>query len=271
IPWNSLDETLYVAPSPVPSRHSPGMSTYKRPAHILELGEAFAISVPKHSMNQSSLINTAPNLDPYQFSSVCCMVVTLRNSMKLLKGYCKTLPALQSVVERLFDALDSVQVFVHDAQRARETESDLVRWVIILSAYLSSVQPGYMSEGIEYLCKVLQEQTDRISIQQALGRMRRTPETEQELDQFKQCFRYIEVALCRLQADLSLNSWRVRDEQARVFKLERMHPVMDALYDSTYQDLIEDGCHSNTRELLLERLSGWAHGLGTENIYWPLR
>ncbi|KAL5634526.1 hypothetical protein ACGC1H_002545 [Rhizoctonia solani] len=107
-----------------------------------------------------------------------------------------------------------------------------------------------------------------INIQKTLGRTDRMLETKQELDQFRQSFRRIEAALCRLQADTSLNSWRLCDQLAMDSKLRKMLPVMDALHDSTHSNLVKRHAYYPDTRSSFESVYGWAHGLGTESICW---
>ncbi|CAE6383820.1 unnamed protein product [Rhizoctonia solani] len=246
------------------------MSAFKRPTEILELGEPLVIAMKrtKYTTNQLPTSRTNANPDPSQLTDVYQMVTKLRSSMKLLKSCCVTLPTLRSAVEKSFDILNLIQVPACGAQSTREIESDLVRWIITLSAYLSSIQPRQMSERIEYFCKTLQEQMERINIQKAYGRTNRLLETKQELDQFRQSFRRIEAALCRLQADTSLNSWRLRNEKLMDSKLRKMLPVMDALHDSTHSNLVKRHAYYPDTMSSFESVYGWAHGLGTESICW---
>ncbi|CAE6450086.1 unnamed protein product [Rhizoctonia solani] len=75
----------------------------------------------------------------------------------------------------------------------------------------------------------------------------------------------IEALLKRLHDDIELKTWENIAEQFTETQLARLHPVLEATYNSSYARVIQRGsCTSGTRQDLLTMLQDWARPGDTE-------
>ncbi|CAE6467205.1 unnamed protein product [Rhizoctonia solani] len=197
------------------------------------------------------------------------IISTLKGSMSLLLKGCGIFTPLESVVQDIVDVLEAIECTTEGNQDIYQLLSGLPQWAIVLSAYLSESQPGRMSKWVNNIISVLREESDYIRTRQQHWGANKLAKSEEETEALRQCYCRIESSFRQLQTDASLSTWKIADDHFKASRLNELHAVYDARYDSSFSEKIErKGCLNNTRVMVLETIRQWVKDPSGAKVHW---
>ncbi|KAG8715036.1 hypothetical protein FRC08_011073 [Ceratobasidium sp. 394] len=209
--------------------------------------------------------------------------VALKTAFDALGRGVNVIPAFKSVADVIIDCINSIPAAAKNRKDYEDLASSIVATIGLLEEHLNNVNPAQMTKAVRNVIEELSRQADHIGDKQRRTRTERYLDAEQDIDDLMECYRRIETMLKKLQVNAILNVWKITNESLNVanenlratnenivnIRLERLHPVNQARYDSSVASQVRrTGCTPNTRQLVLQELQDWANDAQGAKIYW---
>ncbi|KAG8725248.1 hypothetical protein FRC09_004461 [Ceratobasidium sp. 395] len=138
-----------------------------------------------------------------------------------------------------------------------------------ISGFLSGNAPPSMTPSITILARGIEKEAERVANKLRRNKTGQYEEATEDVYEVLECYRRIQVLLNRLSLNANTNMWRIVDEQATQYRLDRLPHSAEAQYRSAKShSLGRSACTPNTRVYVLEELRAWAQNDKSQKIYW---
>ncbi|CAE6405732.1 unnamed protein product, partial [Rhizoctonia solani] len=180
----------------------------------------------------------------------------------------KIFPPLGSAIESLLLCLDGFEIAVRNHQDYEDlaieltTLSESLKHHMSESSILVSSSTNSAVMSIERLVAEIQDRLGHASG----GDIQDVDVDDQVLVRY---YRGIEAHFRLLQANASMSTRRILDEQLVNTRLEDLTPAKEAAYDSSLSSTISRrGCTQGTRVAVLTGLDNWLYDSTSSSVYW---
>ncbi|CAE6448323.1 unnamed protein product [Rhizoctonia solani] len=195
----------------------------------------------------------------------------LRESLQILGTTSSMFPPLSSAVGSLISCLDGFEASLQTRQEFRDLAIELATMIQSLQQYMIRSPSVFMSNSttnvIMALNRDVTEIRERLSYTSVPRRViRGAGMDEEELIRY---YRRIQSHFQQLQTSASMCAWSIANEQLVNARLERLNPVKQAAYDSSFStQMNRRGCTEGTRVGILDSLDSWLCNSAHSSIYW---
>ncbi|CAE7123852.1 unnamed protein product [Rhizoctonia solani] len=209
----------------------------------------------------------------------------LRISLQSLETGVEVFPPLKSAVGAFIGCLDIIQGVAQNRIDYEQLAEELQSMTDMVKQYAGELElepsngsianiaqqvpcsPSY--PGTDLLCRSIQRQVADIERKQDPGAGRWLLGMARDNEDVIRCYRQVEKIFRQLQTDLSMRTKKDMKTILEGTLLQRIAPVNDARYNSSYSDTIRRrACTAQTREAIQEGLRNWTVNPDAEKIYW---
>ncbi|KEP49861.1 vegetative incompatibility protein HET-E-1 [Rhizoctonia solani 123E] len=190
----------------------------------------------------------------------------LRTSLQYLHDSSSAVPTLSSAVGILLSCIDGLEAVAKN----REDYEELATTLCAMSDGLKQLSSsGSLSDSVSNLSLSIERQA--IEIRRKLDHIkansfRNANANEEELLKH---YRRVQSLFRQLQANASVNTWSMMNEQSVNSRLDTLHTVKEAVYDSSLSTQVSRrSCTEGTRTAILAGLDTWLLDTSSASIYW---
>ncbi|KAG8722014.1 hypothetical protein FRC09_006962 [Ceratobasidium sp. 395] len=256
---------------------------FKHPSHAL--GQVLHLQSPASSVqgvDQTRTVKPAPMPTNHVISTDEPGLFVLKNSFTALRNIAMTIPPIAPIVDPLAEFIEAISATAQNREDLEELARNIAISTRALVEHQNKLNPAHMTDSIDNLVSELTRQAEYISKKQERSSTMRYMDAERDADELVNCYRRIDALFRQLQSDAILSVWRIANENLAVasealvtanddytnIRLEGMHPVKEARYDSETTQVRRVGCTPNTRVAVLKGLVEWANDINGPRAYW---
>ncbi|CAE7051038.1 unnamed protein product [Rhizoctonia solani] len=193
----------------------------------------------------------------------------LATSLRALETGVELFPPLRSAVGAFIGCLDIVEKAAQNRADQEKLVNELQLMTDMLKKYAGELEQEPSNGSAANIAQCIQRQVVDIKQKHDYGTGRRLLDATHDQEDVIRCYRQVERLFRQLQTDLSM---RTKQEVRKIHEwtlLQRIAPVDDARYNSSYSDTIRRrACTAQTREAIHQELQKWTTNPETEMIYW---
>ncbi|KAF8684577.1 WD40 repeat-like protein [Rhizoctonia solani] len=226
------------------------------------------------SVNKTSILGAGANPIPDSSSNKPPnpALSGLVSSLRILETSAESFPPLKLAVGALIGCLDVVQRAESNRANYKALEKEFASMSDILNQHVSALDPGATTGSIGHISQSMKNHISEIKKQVERTGIGRLLDATQDQEDVMRRYREIDILFRQLQASNCDMSMRTHDQvkkQLEETRLQRMAPVGDAKYNSSYSTIIKrHRCTAQTREAIHQGLQDWATNSGSAKIYW---
>ncbi|KDN39301.1 hypothetical protein RSAG8_08936, partial [Rhizoctonia solani AG-8 WAC10335] len=193
----------------------------------------------------------------------------LTSTLRRLESCVDLFPPLKSAVSALIGCLDIVQKAASNRADYEELADEFQVMANMLNQYAGQLESEPNNGSIANIAQSIQQQVTDIQRKRGSGTVGRRFEATDDQEDVIRRYRQVEKLFRQLQFDLSIRTRNDVKKQLEMTLLQRMSPVGDAKYNSSYSNTIRRrGCTTETREAIHQTLQDWTMNPESEKIYW---
>ncbi|CAE7228688.1 unnamed protein product [Rhizoctonia solani] len=193
----------------------------------------------------------------------------LESSLRTFESAVELCPPLKSAIGGFIGCLDIVKDAASNRAEYEKLTDELQSMVDMLNQFAGELESEPTNGSIANIAQCIQNRAADIKQKRESGTVRRLLNASGDQEDVIRCYRQVKKLFHQLQTDLSL---RTKKEVRTIFEgtlLQRVAPVDDAKYNSSYSDTIRRrGCTAKTREAIHQNLQNWSTNPESEKIYW---
>ncbi|CUA75530.1 Vegetative incompatibility protein HET-E-1 [Podospora anserina] [Rhizoctonia solani] len=190
-------------------------------------------------------------------------------SLEGLKTSVELFPPLKSAVGAFIACLDIVQKAASNRADYEELADEFQSMANMLQQYAGDLESEPNNGSIANIAQCIQRQVTEIEKKEESGTIGHLLDATQDQEDVIRRYRQVERLFRQLQYDLSMRTRNDVKKQLEMTLLQRMSPVDDAKYNSSYSNTIRrHRCTAKTREAIHQALQDWSTNPDSEKIYW---
>ncbi|KAG8703697.1 hypothetical protein FRC11_010517, partial [Ceratobasidium sp. 423] len=181
----------------------------------------------------------------------------LKSSIRAVARCAETFPPFKSALDDMSELIGVLEDIVEDGGDLQKLFSELQTRTDALETYVIKLDSESVNGSVSRIVKSIHDHLRYVKEHRKQGTLRSTDTMSRARD--------IEILLKQLNDDVSLRTWENTAKQLEQTLLERLSPVHDARYNSSYATTIQrGGCTSGTRQGLQKMLQSWARPVDAE-------
>ncbi|CAE6484477.1 unnamed protein product [Rhizoctonia solani] len=193
----------------------------------------------------------------------------LWGSLQILRNMSRIFPPLGSAIESLLLCLDGLEIAVQNRQDYEDLATELTTLSESLKQHVNGSSSVLLSDSATSVAMAIEREV--MKIQDRLGRVLgpglREASTEEEA--LVRHYQQIQGHFRLLQANASMSTRNIVDEQLVNTRLEGLNPAKGAAYDSGLSTVISRrSCTEGTRTEVLAGLDCWLGDPSSSSAYW---
>ncbi|CAE6437130.1 unnamed protein product, partial [Rhizoctonia solani] len=190
-------------------------------------------------------------------------------SLKVLETSVELFPPLKSAIGAFIGCLDIVQTAASNRADYEELADEFQSMANMLQQYAGDLESEPENGSIANIAQCIQRQVTEIEKKEESGTIGHLLDATQDQEDVIRRYRQVERLFRQLQYDLSMRTRNDVKKQLEMTLLQRMSPVDDAKYNSSYSNTIRrHRCTAKTREAIQQALQDWSTNPNSERIYW---
>ncbi|CAE6531321.1 unnamed protein product [Rhizoctonia solani] len=232
-------------------------------------GAISAAPEPNNPQPELPPADTPAALDPVETTPAITNPIWagLKTTLQGLRDNSGVFSHLSLAAGILLECFDGVET----AARNREDYDDLGQELAALSGSLAELvkAPTPLTKSISSVEIEIKLQTKEIKDRMTRGPTGRFLAAKEDEDDILRRYQRIQSLFRQLQANLSVSAWSITNEHLVNTRLEGLHPVKQATYDSTLSSVVNRRmCTEGTRERVLSDLDEWVDAIEKPAVYW---
>ncbi|CAE6542960.1 unnamed protein product [Rhizoctonia solani] len=190
-------------------------------------------------------------------------------SFRGLETSVELFPPLKSAVGAFIGCLEIVQITASNRSEYEQLADELQSMANILQQYAGELKSEPNNGSIANIAQCIQRQVAEIQKKEESGSIGRLLDATENQEDIIRRYRQVERLFRQLQCDLTMRTNRTVEKHFEMTLLQRISPVDDAKYNSSYSNTIKrHRCTAKTREAIHQALQDWSTNPDSEKIYW---